>query len=140
MLIYCYLPKNKLYPGTIQNWKENIRIKYKKRIKDSIKKIGLMNPLSCGNEKDNGTYRVNRGNSCLAAIMEMDINLIPCIVYCKENQKHIPEGEQVERSELQKFHKSKIEQVTRDEPMWFGVYFALKRKREFFRQTNELMY
>ena len=50
MIIYCHLPKDKLYSGTLKNWKDNLYIEYKERIKNSIKKIGLMNPLSCGND------------------------------------------------------------------------------------------
>ena len=122
MIIYCNLPKDKLYPSTLKNWKDAKYVKYKERIKDSIEKIGFMNPLSCGNEKDDGTYRVNRGNSCLASAMELDMKFVPCIVYCKENQKHIPQGEQVEKNDLQKFHKSKIKQITKEEPSWFGIY------------------
>ena len=122
MIIYCHLPRYKLYPGTVRNWEESLYEKFRKRIIESIEKIGFMNPLSCGNEKDDGTYRVNRGNSCLAAATELDIKSIPCIVYCRENQKYIPQGEQVEKSELQNFHVSKIKQVTREEPSWFGVY------------------
>ena len=82
MIIYCHLPRYKLYPGTVRNWEESPYEKFRKRIIESIEKIGFMNPLSCGNEKDDGTYRVNRGNSCLAAATELDIKYIPCIVYC----------------------------------------------------------
>ena len=99
-------------------------MKFIERIKDSIKKIGFMNPLSCGNEKDDGTYRVNRGNNCLQAAIELGIKSIPCIVYCRKDQKHIPKGEQVQRSDLHKFHKSEIKQITKEEPTWFGVYLA----------------
>ncbi len=34
----------------------------------------------------------------------------------------IPKGKQINRSELQKFHKSKIKHIAREEPSWFGVY------------------
>ena len=122
MIIYCNLPKDKLYPGTLKNWKDAKYVKYKERIKDSIEKIGFMNPLSCGKEKDVGSYRVNRGNSCLEAVMELDMKFVPCIVYCKENQKYIPQGKRVEKNDLQKFHKSKIKKISREEPSWFGVY------------------
>ena len=125
MLIHCHLSEDKLYAGTIRSDEHYAHPPVRKRlerIKNSIKEIGFLNPLSCGNERDDGTYRVNRGNNCLQAARELKIKSIPCIVYYKENQKHIPKGEQVKRSELQKFHKSEIRQVTREEPSWFGVY------------------
>ena len=106
----------------MRNYNEPIIGKRVERIKDSIKEIGFMNPLSCGNERDDGTYRVNRGNTCLRAAVELDIKSIPCVVYCKENQKNIPQGKQIERSGLQKIHKSKIKQVVEKDPTWFGVY------------------
>tara|TARA_Y100001951_G_C11280773_1_gene265192 strand:- start:198 stop:599 length:402 start_codon:yes stop_codon:yes gene_type:complete len=125
MLIHCHLPKDKLYPGTFRSDEHyaNSRVRKRlERIKDSVKEIGFMNPLSCGNDKDDGTYRVNRGNNCLRAAIELNIKSIPCIVYCREDQKHIPEGKQINKSELQKFHKSEIKQIAREEPKWFGVY------------------
>ena len=128
MIIYCHLPNNKLYPGSgidgtsgLEGEKITKRVE---KIKDSVKKVGFMNPLSCGNEKDDGTYRVNRGNNCLQAAIELGIKSIPCIVYCRKDQKHIPKGEQVQRSDLHKFHKSEIKQITKEEPTWFGVYLA----------------
>ena len=125
MLIYCHLSPNQLLSGTKRNWStDTVFRKFIERIKDSIKKIGFMNPLSCGNEKDDGTYRVNRGNNCLQAAIELGIKSIPCIVYCRKDQKHIPKGEQVQRSDLHKFHKSEIKQITKEEPTWFGVYLV----------------
>ena len=125
MFIYCHLSPNQLYPGTIRNWSTDMVFReFVERIKDSIKEVGFMNPLSCGNEKDDGTYRVNRGNNCLQAAIELNIKSIPCIVYCGEDRKYIPEGEQVQRSELQKFHKSEIKKITKEDPTWFGVYLV----------------
>tara|TARA_Y100000310_G_C20581408_1_gene763180 strand:- start:385 stop:810 length:426 start_codon:yes stop_codon:yes gene_type:complete len=135
MLIYCHLPKDRLYFGVKKNYDHPVAKKRLKRIKDSIKKIGFLNPFSCGNEKDDGTYQVNRGNSCLQAAMELNIKSIPCVVYCKENQKYIPEGEQVKVSELQKFHKSKIRKVSGEYSIGFGVYPLLVDKYETFHSS-----
>ena len=125
MIIYCHLPNNKLYPGSgidgtsgLEGEKITQRVE---KIKDSVKKVGFMNPLSCGNEKDDGTYRVNRGMKCLRAAIELDIEDVPCIVYCREDQKNIPQGQQIEKRELQKFHKSKIERVVWGKPEYFAV-------------------
>jgi hypothetical protein len=122
MLIYAHLPTEKLYYGVSRNLEEPQHKERRKRVRESIEREGLKNPLSCGNVKDNGTYQVNRGNNCLAALIEMGVKEIPCIVCCKPDQKNNPTGRLVTEDELVELHKSGVSKVYEvDAPQCFAV-------------------
>jgi hypothetical protein len=122
MLIYAHLTTEKLYYGVSRNLEEPQHKERRKRVRESIEREGLKNPLSCGNVKDNGTYQVNRGNNCLAALIEMGVKEIPCIVCCTSNQKYNPAGEVVDEQGLEKLHKSGIDKVYQtNAPQCFAV-------------------
>jgi hypothetical protein len=111
MLIYAHIPIEKLYYGVSRDLEEAQHKDRRGRVRESIEREGLKNPLSCGNVKDDGTYQVNRGNNCLAALIEMGVKEVPCIVCCKPGQTHIPAGEAVDEQGLEKLHKSGINKV-----------------------------
>ena len=67
MLIYAHIPIEKLYYGVSRDLEEAQHKDRRGRVRESIEREWLKNPLSCGNVKDDGTYQVNRGNNCLAA-------------------------------------------------------------------------
>ena len=122
MLIYAHLPTEKLYYGVSRNLEETRHKERRKRVRESIERGGLKNPLSCGNVKDDGTYQVNRGNNCLAALIEMGVQEIPCIVCCTSDQKYNPAGEVVDEQGLEKVHKSRIDRVYEiNAPQCFAV-------------------
>jgi len=75
--------------------------------------IGLKNPLSCSNIRDGGTYVVNRGNQCLAAIMKMDeIEDVSCLVAVDEDQEYVPDGRYImNMEELESLHPNGIQRV-----------------------------
>ena len=111
MLIYAHLPIEKLYYGVSRNLEETQHKDRRRRVRESIEREGLKNPLSCGNVRDDGTYQVNRGNNCLAALIEISVKEVPCIVCCEPDQTCIPTGELVDEQRLEKLHKSGINKV-----------------------------
>ena len=122
MLIYAHLPIEKLYYGVSRNLEETQHKERRKRVRESIEQEGLKNPLSCGNVKDNGTYQVNRGNNCLAALVEMNVKEVPCIVCCKPDQKNNPVGRLITEDELVRLHKSGVSKVYEiNAPQCFAV-------------------
>lgn len=122
MLIYCRLPVSKLYFGVSRNQRELRYIQKREKVKISIKKYGLLNPLSCGNVKDDGTYQVNRGNNCLAALIDMGNVEVNCIVCCKQYQLNKPLGKEVTVNELTDLHKNRIVKIHEIEaPECFAV-------------------
>jgi len=122
MLIYALLPIEKLYYGVSRNLEDPPHKERRRRVRESIEREGLKNPLSCGNVRDDGTYQVNRGNNCLAALIEMGAKKVPCVVCCEPGQSHIPEGEVVDRPRLEALHKSGISGVYEiNAPQCFAV-------------------
>lgn len=111
MLVYCHLPLDRLYFGVSRNLNEPKYVARRNKIKESYQIQGLRNPLSCGNVKDDGTYQVNRGNNCLAALIELNAETTACVVCCKPNQRQIPQGRQVTVGELGELHLNRISQV-----------------------------
>ena len=122
MLIYAHLPIETLYYGVSRNLEEPQHKERRELVRKSIEREGLKNPLSCGNVKDDGTYQVNRGNNCLAALLEIGTKEVPCVVCCKPGQVHVPEGEIVDRRRLEELHKSGISGVYEvNAPQCFAV-------------------
>ena len=80
--------------------------------KESILKEGLNNPLCCGNVKQDGTYRVNRGNQCLAALQELNIDTVSCIICCKNNSLNNPKGVEIAVGEIGDLFKSGVERIS----------------------------
>ena len=122
ILIYAKIPIGKLYFGVPRNLNETRYVYAREKIKESILKEGLKNPLCCGNVKQDGTYRVNTGNSRLAALLEMGIETVPCIVCCKEGSSNNPKGIKITISDFNRFFKSGIEKIVDvDYPECFAV-------------------
>ena len=111
ILIYAKIPINKLYFGVSRSLNEDRYVYARKKIKKSILKEGLNNPLCCGNVKQDGTYKVNRGNQCLAALQELNVDTVSCIVCCKQDSLNNPQGIKVTVKDLSKFFKSGISAI-----------------------------
>ena len=122
MLIYTHLPIEKLYYGVSRDLREERFQQMMRRLRESIEREGLKNPLSCGNVKDDGTYQVNRGNTCLATLIDMGMKEAACIVCCKPDQKNNPTGRLVTEDELVELHKSGVSKVYEvNAPQCFAV-------------------
>ena len=88
----------------------------------SIRVHGLLNPLSVGNETDDGNYTVTVGNQRLKALQTMDFNSVPCICAFRMNQKNIPVGTPIDSLEsLQKYFTSKIAKIILNEQTFHAV-------------------
>jgi hypothetical protein len=112
ILIYADIPVNNLYFGVPRNLNETRYVYAREKIKDSILKEGLNNPLCCGNVKQDGTYKVNRGNQCLAALQELNIDTVSCIVCCKNNSLNNPKGVEIAVGEIDDLFKSGVERIS----------------------------
>lgn len=94
--IYTKIEIEKLYPGVNRPqlwWDEHpSAVVMVDRLIESIQKEGVRYPLCAVNRHDDGMYEVQTGNQRLAALCKMAAKKAPCIVACKIDQKHIPEG------------------------------------------------
>lgn len=116
IIIYAEILVDCLRPGVNRpsSWYDDHPefIEMRDRLIKEFNTIGMKNPLSCVDDRQDGTFVVTVGNQRLEALKYGDFKIAPCIISFLKDKSVMPKNSiEIQKDDIQKYFDTPISRI-----------------------------